>query len=642
MVTRPFTKFANEAHRPALRFPRLPDTLRLPILSWGDIMQRVSSIATFVCIIWAGSAFAQVNSSIGGIVQDPSKALIPGVTITATNTQTGVVSTTLTNEAGAYNFPAILPGIYKLTASLTGFKTSAYDEVNVSPANPVRLNFKLEVGNASTSVDVTVAADSILASSSASIGEVLTSKRVTDLPLVTNNVLDLVRVLPGYREGYATAGTSLDTFAGQPSTTVNTTRDGLSVTDGRFSINGVFGTTTVTPDLVGEVRLILTPVDAESGRGNAQVQIFTRSGTNRYSGSAVWNVRNTALDPNTWLNNHTIDPNTGKPAERNWYNNHEYSVAYGGPIKKNQTFFYALWEQNIHRERVLVDGSVLTDTAKLGVMRWYDGWNPQRYGVANTAPSATPAATRVMTAVDALGNPVPPLYNPTGGAYTGAGLQCASVFGTSRLDPGGNMVPFGPADCPGGSIVLPPGGGVWDPNRPSLDSTGYIYKILLKNMPTANYFGAMVNGLTSDGLNTATIRWVRSRNGSDVDANGISQTTTGLGDDWARKQFNIKIDHNFTAKHKISGSYTLETNFAELNQSSWPNGYSGEVSRKPHVVTVNFTSRLFFPPLKARIPQMECGHFFLTPRSSLTFQCIDRPFCFDSSRVYEFTAVEEL
>jgi hypothetical protein len=115
------------------------------------------------------------------------------------------VSTTLSNEAGAYNFPAILPGIYKTHRIADGFRTSAYGEVNVSPANPVRLNFKLEVGNASTSVDVTVAADSILASSSASIGEVLTSKRVTDLPLVTNNVLDLVRVLPGYREGYATA-----------------------------------------------------------------------------------------------------------------------------------------------------------------------------------------------------------------------------------------------------------------------------------------------------------------------------------------------------------------------------------------------------------------------------------------------------
>jgi hypothetical protein len=307
----------------------------------------------------------------------------------------------------------------------------------------------------------------------------------------------------------------------------------------------------------------------------------------------VWNVRNTALDPNTWLNNHTIDPNTGKPAERNWYNNHEYSIAYGGPIKKNKTFFYVLWEQNIHRERVLVDGSALTNTAKLGVMRWYDNWNPQRYGVANTAASSTPAATRVMTSVDALGNPVAPLYNPTGGAYTGAGLQCTSVFGTSRLDTNGNMVPFTAADCPGGSIVLPPGGATyWDDKRQTLDSTGYIYKVLLKNMPTANYFGPTVNGLTSDGLNTATIRWVRRRSGSDVDANGTSQTTTGLGDDWARKQINVKVDHNFTPQHKLSGSYTMERNFAELNQSAWPNGYSGEVSRKPHVFTANFTSTI--------------------------------------------------
>jgi hypothetical protein len=88
----------------------------------------------------------------------------------------------------------------------------------------------------------------------------------------------------------------------------------------------------------------------------------------------VWNVRNTALDPNTWLNNHTIDPVTGKTATRNWSNNHEYTVSYGGPIKKNKTFFYTLWEQQIHRERVLVDGGVLTDTARLGIMRFFDGW----------------------------------------------------------------------------------------------------------------------------------------------------------------------------------------------------------------------------------------------------------------------------
>ena len=81
---------------------------------------------------WCWPCFAQVNTSIGGIVEDASDALIPGVTITATNTQTGVVSTTVTNESGAYNFPAILPGIYKLTASLPGFKPVTYNEVNLS------------------------------------------------------------------------------------------------------------------------------------------------------------------------------------------------------------------------------------------------------------------------------------------------------------------------------------------------------------------------------------------------------------------------------------------------------------------------------------------------------------------------------
>jgi hypothetical protein len=272
-------------------------------------MQKFIPAAMLLCSLLTGSAFAQVNSSIGGIVQDQSSALVPGVTIVATNTQTGVITNTLTNEAGAYNFAALIPGAYKVTASLPGFRTHTYNDVQLSAGTPVRLNFTLEVGAVSSNVEVSISSDTLLATSSSSIGEVLTEKRVVDLPLVSNNVLDLVRILPGYRE--SPGGNAFDTFAGQASNTVNTVRDGLSVTDGRFN-NGVFSTTTINPDLVGEIRLILTPVDAELGRGNAQVQIFTRSGTNRFNGAAVWNIRNSALDPNTWLNNHTIDPVTGK------------------------------------------------------------------------------------------------------------------------------------------------------------------------------------------------------------------------------------------------------------------------------------------------------------------------------------------
>ena len=299
-------------------------------------MYRLIPVAVLLCFAFAASAFAQVNSVIGGTVQDSSQALIPGVEITATNTQTGVVSTTITNESGAYNFAALIPGIYKVTAALAGFRTQTYNEVQLSAATPVRLNFTLDVGTVTQSVEITVAADTLLKESSASVGEVLTESRVSALPVVGNNVLDLVRILPGYRE--STGGNNLDTFAGAAASTLNTVRDGISVSDGRFN-NGLFSTTTINPDLVGEVRLILTPVDAELGRGNAQVQITTRSGTNRYAGGAVWNARNTALDPNTWANNRQIDPTTGKAPRRDWTNDHEYTISYGGPIIRNKTFF---------------------------------------------------------------------------------------------------------------------------------------------------------------------------------------------------------------------------------------------------------------------------------------------------------------
>jgi len=529
-----------------------------------------------ICFALSTAANAQVNSAISGTVEDATKALIPGVTITATNTQTGVESRTITNDAGAYNFAALNPGTYRVKAELTGFNSKTASGIELGAGVPIRQNFVLEVGAAGTSVNVEVATESLLAATSASIGEVLTAERAANLPLVGNDILSLVRILPGYRE--SAAGAAFDTFAGTAASSVNTTRDGISVTDGRFN-NGVFSTTTINPDLVGEVRLILTPVDAEQGRGNAQIQIQTRSGTNKYTGSASWFVRNSALDPNSWSNNRT-------GAKPNWFNNHEYSVGYGGPIIKNKTFFFALWDQQIHRERTLVDGSVLTDTARQGIFRYFDGWNPTTYDTAATVTPSS-ATNRVAPAVDVNGNPTLPLLNATGTAYSGAGLMCWSVFGNQRIDPNtGGMVPFTGADCPGGSIIASPGA-AWDPNRPAIDATGYIYSALLKNMPHANYFGRPTNGLTPDGLNTASVRWLRGTHG-----NAGIQTTQGTGDFNDRKQINVKIDHNFTNNHKLSGSYTLERNLADAGSSNWPNGYSGTIARNPHVLSLNFTSTL--------------------------------------------------
>ena len=537
--------------------------------------------AGLLCLLIASHAFSQVNSSISGTVEDASRALIPGASVRAVNTQTGVATTTISNESGAYTFSALIPGIYSVTASLPGFRARSFNDVQLSAGVTLRLNFTLQVGDVTTTVDVEISADRLLAESSASIGEVLPQAKISSLPLVGNDVLDLVRILPGFRE--SDAGSQFDTFAGVPAGMANTTRDGLSVTDGRWN-NGIFSTTTINPDLVGEVRLILTPVDAEFGRGNGQIQITTRSGTNRYTGSAVWNVENTRLNPNTWANNRNVNAaGQWSPTQPDWRNNHEYSIAYGGPIIPNKTFFYALWDQDINRSRTLVNGVVLTDTARLGIFRYFDGWNPTTFDGTETQTPTT-LASRIARAVNAAGDPLPPQFNANGTPYSGAGLRCFSVFGTMRLDTNGAMVPFTSADCPNGTIINPVGQAFWDSNRATVDSTGYIYNALLKQMPKANYFGA---GGGTDGLNTATIRWLRGRSGN----SGVS-TTIGTGTDFNRKQFNLKIDHNFNASHKVSGSYTLERNDSTEGLSNWPNGHAGDIIRRPHLISTNFTSTL--------------------------------------------------
>src|SRR5216117_2948535 len=118
------------------------------------------------------------NGTISGTVADSSGAVLPGVAVTAINNATGVVTTVISNEAGAYNFASLLPGVYKVSADLPGFQIKSFTEVQLGNADKVRLNFALQVATQAQSVEVTVAADTLLATSSSSIGEVLSQARV--------------------------------------------------------------------------------------------------------------------------------------------------------------------------------------------------------------------------------------------------------------------------------------------------------------------------------------------------------------------------------------------------------------------------------------------------------------------------------
>src|SRR5262245_12180538 len=253
-------------------------------------MRRLLEFVVFILVLSTSGFGQSTSASVSGTVQEATRPLNPGVTITATAENTGVVTSVLSNESGAYNIPSLLPGTYNVTAELTGFQKRTYTKVALGNAERVRLNFTLTVGTIDTAVEVTVAADTLLATTSSSVGEILSQQRVEALPTIANNVMDFYRTVPGV---FVDDNGVRASFAGQSGFgTSNIQRDGVDASGGaRWTANALTATT-MNPDLIGEVRVVIAPVDAEMGRGNAQIQFLTRSGTNQFRGAATWAARN--------------------------------------------------------------------------------------------------------------------------------------------------------------------------------------------------------------------------------------------------------------------------------------------------------------------------------------------------------------
>ena len=507
-------------------------------------------------------AFSQSsNASLSGTVTDAAKALIPGVSVTATNPDTGVVSTGITNESGTYNIQGLLPGLYKVSGELPGFQTQTFTDVRLGNAAQARLNFTLQVAALNTTVEVTVSADRLLLESTSSVGAVLPEKAVRELPIVGvmgNDAISLVRTLPGVNlSNDLVLGANDSKLAGVSAANVVVQRDGVDASGAGRWPAGLQGATIVNPDLVGEIRMVISPVDAEIGGGNAQIQIQTRSGTNRYRGAAVWNIRNSALDGNTWANNR-VQP---RPPTRSWTNVNQYTASVGGPIVKNRTFFFALWDGLLPASRTEVNSTVLTPCAKRGIFRYFDQWSN-----GNAQQVESGGGTPRIAVVDYLGNPKTPDRFPNGSAFTGQ-LRYASVFGPLARNPV-------QADCSDAVVQ----GSPWDSDRRGMDPTGYVAKVL-GVMPAVN------NYEIGEGLNTAGHRWIRSTRGG--------QNRFGFGTADVRKQLNTKIDHNFNSRNKVSGTWTFERVHADYGQTQWDTArFDGASRRRPQVLSVNFTSTL--------------------------------------------------
>jgi hypothetical protein len=487
-----------------------------------------------VVLLLSTLALAQsTNATVGGTVQDATGALIPGVSVTATNTGTGIVTVVITNESGAFQFASLQPGVYEIKAELAGFQTAVAKDFQLGGAQQTRLNFTLQVGAAAgTTIDVAVAADTLLATSSNSIGTVLPEYKVRDLPLAVRDVFGLVGATAGAQE----VGGLLGGFAGMRISAANTTRDGMNVSAGRFE-DGAWSLTYTSPDLVEEVKVVVAPVDAQTSRGNGQVSMVTRSGTNNFRGSAFWANHNSALDASTWFNNYNGVP-------KNYDNRNQYGGRIGGPIIRNKTFFFLLFEGQRDLKRENATGNTLTAMARQGIFRYFPGADNTNANNANPA-------------VDRNGNPVRPT-NATGD------LRAIDLFGNCTF----NGAPV--ANC----------SSYRDPLRSAISNSAYMQETL-RRMPVPNEFTG------GDGLNQATIRFTRRVDGLDA--------TLGNGPDVNRDQYNIRIDHNFNSKNKLSFIGTREKTWGNATQAvlrSWPDGFDGIAVKRPDVYIITFTSTL--------------------------------------------------
>ena len=559
-------------------------------------MQRSIGIALLIAGVGLAMPLAaQVGtSSVNGVVEDATEARIPGVEVTATNLSTGIETLVLTNEAGAYNIPNLQAGPYTVRAELPGFQTQIFENVTLVGNDTQQFNFALEVAAVATAVEVTLDAEDLLTQTGATVGDVLPDYSLRALPLVGNDVLDLVNVLAGvslapsdgiigFGDAQEAGGSRFTTLAGVSATYVNTTLNGISVTDDYYSgvgepdnTSGILSVTRINPELVQEVRLILTPVDAALGRGNGQVQLTTRSGTNEYRGTARWDIRNPALDARSWNENRL-------GTEQNWFNQNQATIAFGGPIVRNRTFFFALWDQNTYRQRFNVNNTVLTPCARNGVYRYFPNW--VNGNASQPAPVLNGAPNLSRAVVDGSGNAVMPTANPDGSPYTGS-LQYFSVFGPIDF---ANMPSSVSADCSNIPLMNGSLSGAsspemaWDPNRWNMDPTGFVSRVF-NEMPQPNNFDI------GDGLNTAGYRYIQRRSG--VDGGGFVGSVGTTSDRANRKQINIKIDHQFTQDHKLAAQLSYERDTSQGAAPDYEQGYWGSIERRPLVFSANLNSTL--------------------------------------------------
>lgn len=374
---------------------------------------RLRLIFALLLAVWFPLLSAQSagTGALTGTAKDPSGAVIPGVTVTLTNTDTNAVRTSVTGSDGVYRFTLIPPGTYRVKFAATGFKTAEVPSVIVNVTETPVLDQTLEIGTAGEQVTVEAAAETLQTGTS-SLGTTVEARTVTALPLSNRNYTQILGLSAGANVSVSNAtqfgkATQDMSVNGNDPAQNNFQMDGVAINNiansGSSNDSGIYaGIGIPNPDSIAEFKIQTSTYDASYGRNpGANVNVVTKSGTNGWHGTAFEFFRNADLNANDFFYNRNTCPTqfAGQSCPKQVLNQNQFGGVLGGPIKKDKLFIFGSYQGT--RSRNAVAGQGQTDGVNLPPIPLGD----------RTAPGFQAALGAAMCPANHPG-PTQGLYNP--------------------------------------------------------------------------------------------------------------------------------------------------------------------------------------------------------------------------------------
>jgi hypothetical protein len=483
------------------------------ILSCWRYMSAAAMVLLLGLLLPA-STLAQVDmGSISGVIRDPSGAGIPNAKVMLTNEDTNISTSTTAGSEGRYTFSPVKAGHYSLSASATGFRTVKQNNVTLDVQQKLEVDVALTIGQATETV-VVDAAPPLLQTLDASVGQVVEEKAINNLPLNGRNFTFLAQLSAGVTQGQQdTRG-----LGGSGSFAAN----GLRPAQNNYLLDGIDDNTNLVDFLNGTSYAVKPPVDAiqefkvetdnysaESGRSAGAVLNATlKSGSNAFHGAAWEFLRNDKLDAANYFE---------QGIKKGEYRQNQFGATFGGPIRRNKTFFFMDYEGTRIRQ-----ANPYTSTVPTALER------SSGYTNLSELLSQGPAPTSCIQ---------DPSQSGCVGDVLGRGFTLGQVFDPSTT----RAIDCGVAD-PVSLITAP---------CPSGTATGS--QIGFAREPFA---GNMLPAVRLDANAIKLLNLFPAPNNSGLFNNYASNPAINNDTD----QFDVRVDHNFSSKDSAFGRLSYVRN----------------------------------------------------------------------------------